>query len=322
VTTIVDTGSVGVTNIGVFDAHIRPRSKTRVICYLNVGSYALTTPRAADVLHLDEVDRQAIVRCVEANPGLISGLKLRVTGPFVIEQGEALIRRSKEVAREIGVPFMAHIGNRWADPRRGLELTRCLLDTFEPGDILTHLCTPHPGGVLDQAGLPLPELQAARDAGVWLDPALGRHNFGIEVARRQAALGIVPHTISTDITPGGYGEIVFSLLECMAKFLSIGYSLADVVRMTTAAPAAALGRSGELGAIAPGREADLTVFDVVPGRWRFVDTLGTSFEGGQALVPVLTVRAGEVITPDWGPHAWGWLPEGESVRASSGTLPR
>jgi hypothetical protein len=27
------------------------------------------------------------------------------------------------------------------------------------------------------------------------------------------------------------------------------------------------------------------------------------------LVPVQTVRAGELFSPDWGPYAWGWLPE-------------
>jgi dihydroorotase len=308
VTTVVDTGSVGVTNIGIFDAHIRPASKTRIICYLNVGSFALTTPRRADVLSLDEVDLDAITHCVEANPGLVSGIKLRVTGPFVIEQGEALIGLSKSVAREIGVPFMVHIGNRLATPQRGLELTRSVLNVLEPGDSITHLCTPHPGGVLDESDLPLAELKTARDNGVWLDAALGRHNFGIDVARKQMELGIVPDTISTDITPGGYGEIVFSLLECMAKFLSLGYSLADVVRMTTSAPASALGLPDQLGALAVGREADISVIDIVSGRFQFVDTVGQTFTGQQALVPVLTVRAGEVIVPEWGPHPWGWEP--------------
>jgi len=129
------------------------------------------------------------------------------------------------------------------------------------------------------------------------------------VARRQADLGIAPDTISTDITPGGYGEIVYSLMECMAKFLAIGYSLADVVRMTTTNAARALGCAEQLGAIAVGREADLSVFDLVSGRWRFLDTSGQVFTGEHAVVPVQTIRGGELIAPDWGPHPWGWLPE-------------
>ena len=309
VTTVVDTGSVGITNIGAFDAHIRPAARTRIICFVNVGSFALTTPRPADVMSLDEVDRALIARCVEANPGLISGVKLRVTGPFVLEHGEELIRRSKDIAREHHVPFMVHIGNRFADRQRGEALTEYVLETLEPGDIVTHLCTPHPGGILDGNGRPLSAFTAARANGVIMDAALGRHNFSYEVARRQADLGIAPDTISTDITPGGYGEIVYSLMECMAKFLAIGYSLADVVRMTTTNAARALGCAEQLGAIAVGREADLSVFDLVSGRWRFLDTIGQAFTGEHAVVPVQTIRGGELIAPDWGPHPWGWLPE-------------
>jgi dihydroorotase len=305
VTTLVDTGSVGVTNVGVFATHIRPRSRTRILVYVNAGSFALTMPRGADVMDLAEVDRDAIARCMANNPGLISGVKLRVTGPFVIEHGEDLIRMSKEIAREHGLPFMAHIGNRLASRDRGEELTRYLLGVMESGDIITHLCTPHAGGIERV----LPEFDDARARGVVMDAALGRHNFSYARARQQADLGIHPDTISTDITPGGYGEIVYSLLECMAKFLALGYSLTDVVRMTTVNAARAARIDSEVGHIAVGREADLSIVDVVDGRWRFTDTVGDEFFGELALVPVHTVRAGKLVAPNWGPHLWGWLPE-------------
>ena len=58
ITTVVDCGSVGVANIGVFPAHILPRAATRVICYLNVGSYAHTTPGQGDIRGLDEVSER------------------------------------------------------------------------------------------------------------------------------------------------------------------------------------------------------------------------------------------------------------------------
>jgi dihydroorotase len=180
---------------------------------------------------------------------------------------------------------------------------------MEPGDIVTHLCTPHAGGAMDEAGLPMAEMFVARERGIMLDAALGRHNFSFDVARRQREAGLYPHTISTDITPGGYGEIVYSLMECMAKFLALGYSLADVVRMTTAEPARALGMSDQLGALAIGREADISVFEVVSGAFRFRDTVGDVVTGEQAIVPLQTVRAGELFAPNWGPHPSGWAPE-------------
>ncbi len=91
--------------------------------------------------------------------------------------------------------------------------------------------------------------------------------------------------------------------------MAVGYSVADVVRMTTANAAKAIGMADTLGAIAVGREADITVLDVVNGRWKFLDTLRKEFTGDRALVPVLTIRAGQVFEPEWGPHPWGWLPE-------------
>src|SRR6266581_5465990 len=55
VTTVLDAGSVGVANVGVFGAHLLPKAKTRVICYVNVGTYAHTTPSMADVNRLEEI---------------------------------------------------------------------------------------------------------------------------------------------------------------------------------------------------------------------------------------------------------------------------
>jgi dihydroorotase len=58
-----------------------------------------------------------------------------------------------------------------------------------------------------------------------------------------------------------------------------------------------------------GREADLSIFDVATGKWKFYDTKEVPFTGEKALVPVQTVKAGELYSPDWGPYPWGWLPE-------------
>jgi dihydroorotase len=95
----------------------------------------------------------------------------------------------------------------------------------------------------------------------------------------------------------------------MAKFLALGYSLSDVVRMTTLNPARALGLADQVGAIAVGHVADVSIVDTVSGKWRFTDTVGDECVGEAALVPVYTLRAGELIAPNWGPHTWGWLPE-------------
>ena len=314
VTTVADCGSVGVANLGVFPAHILPKAKTRVVTLVNAGSYAHTMPGIADVAALGDINRDALRKAAERNPGLIAGIKLRVVGPAFQGIGEDIIVTAKAAAKDLGVPLMVHIGDFSAKDeasaaRRG-ELTRFLLRTFEPGDILTRLCTPNAGRVLDPSGRPYPEVAEARANGVVLDSALGRGNFGIEVARRQADLGLFPDTISSDLT--AMGQTFHSLLECMAKFMSIGYSLSDVVKATTVSAASALGLAGEIGAIAVGRDADISVIDVVEGDFTFTDTTGQAFQGRYGLAPVRTIKAGEEFSPGWGTHPWGWLPASPS----------
>jgi dihydroorotase len=310
VTTVVDGGSVGVANVGVFKHHILPHTKTRVLVLLNIGSFAHTMPGLPDISRPEDIDRKAIAACVAANPGLIQGFKLRLVGPVVREQGESVIRQTTEIAREHNLPLMVHFGDGGGDPQRMSDLTRLMLNSFKEGDILTHLCTPHPGGMMDpQDGTKrLPEVQEARERGVVLDSALGRGNFGINVARIQAEMGFAPDTTSSDVTLGGRSRGV-GLLDSMSKFLSVGYSLSDVVKMATTSAAKAIGRQDTLGVLAVGREADISIFDVVSGRWKFFDTKEVPFTGDTTLVPVQTLRAGEMFSPDWGPYPWGWLPE-------------
>jgi dihydroorotase len=78
--------------------------------------------------------------------------------------------------------------------------------------------------------------------------------------------------------------------------------------MTTARPASVLGLDGEIGALAVGRDADITILDLVEGDFTFTDTTGQAFRGGYGLVPVHTLRAGVSHSPHWGTHPWGWLP--------------
>ena len=160
---------------------------------------------------------------------------------------------------------MVHIGDLFAaqEPdldRRMRAVTEYLLGQLEAGDILTHLCTPSAGGVGRSGGQLDPLLKSARDRGVILDSALGMGNFGYQVAREQYERGLVPDTISSDLTLGG--QAFHSLMECMAKFMAIGYSLADVVRMTTVNAAAAAGLADTAGTLTVGQMADITILEI------------------------------------------------------------
>ena len=318
VTTVLDAGSVGIANAGVFPAYILPGARTRVLFYLNVGTFAHSTKDHSDVRGMDDIDADGIASCIESNPGVVSGMKLRLVGPFVAKAGEQVIDAATDAARRAGLPLMVHIGDLFAaqDPdldRRMLAVTEYLIGELAAGDILTHLCTPSVGGVGRSGGQLDPLLKAARDRGVVLDSALGMGNFGYQVAREQYDRGLLPDTISSDLTLGG--QSFHSLMECMAKFMAIGYSLADVVRMTTVNAAAATGLADTAGALAVGRTADITILDLAEGDFRFTDTRKDTFSGRYGITPVQTVRAGELVAPRWGTHPWGWLP----ASASAGT---
>jgi dihydroorotase len=79
--------------------------------------------------------------------------------------------------------------------------------------------------------------------------------------------------------------------------------------MCTLNPAKALGEQGRLGSLQPGRQADVSVLEVRDGEWTVYDTVGDSLKVTQAVVPVLTLKRGNVFEPEWGPHPWGWEPQ-------------
>lgn len=308
VTTVADAGSVGIANFGAFPAHILPKARTRVLCYLNAGTFAHTIKGRADVCEFSDVDAEGIRNCIDSNPGYVQGIKLRLLGPFMAKAGEEVIRSVKGMCRDVKMPLMVHIGDRFAsiehEGNRLADVTGFLLSELDHGDIVTHLCTPNVGGVgewMDGA------IHAARKRGVTMDAALGMGNFGYRVAREQFGRGLYPDTISSDLTAAG--QRFQSLVECMAKFLAIGYNLKQVVRMTTSNAAKAIGVADVTGAISSGMDADLTVLDVVEGNFLFRDTRGEEFRGRQGIRPVLTVRAGRPVLPRWGTHPWGWLPQ-------------
>jgi dihydroorotase len=307
VTTLVDPGSGGCYNFAGFPRFLVPTSRTRLFALVNIARNGLFG--MPEITQRDDIDLEGTIRCVEQHKPIVLGVKLRMAGPVLDVFGIEAAKLAKRAARETGTRLMVHIGDSRQERPQANRLTQQLLaEVLEPGDIVTHLCTHHAGGVMRADGMVIAELRDAIQAGVVLDPAHGRFNFKFDIARRQLDQGVTPDTISTDIGLTNWKTTVHSMTETMSKFLAVGLSLEDVILRTTANPAKALGMTETLGAIAVGREADVSVLDVVNGDWQFTDSSGAHFKGTQAIVPVVTIRAGEVIAPDWGPHAWGWLP--------------
>ena len=86
-----------------------------------------------------------------------------MVSPALEIMGMEMPRAAKRAAREAGVKLMVHIGD--TEHRYDPNVIRELLPIMEEGDIVTHLFTANPGGVIDANGNLVPEAQEARGPG-------------------------------------------------------------------------------------------------------------------------------------------------------------
>jgi predicted amidohydrolase len=91
-----------------------------------------------------------------------------------------------------------------------------------------------------------------------------------------------------------YGARVRSLPFVMSKFLSLGVSLADVIRMTTQTPAKLMHMATEAGSLSPGSRADVSIFKIEEREVMHFDTEKEGFCGKHLLIPQMTVVGGKI----------------------------
>jgi dihydroorotase len=304
VTTIVDGGSAGSANYEGFHENIVGTAKTRVLANLHIAQTGLAVnPEARDA---NDVSIDDTIAVASRYKGEIIGIKIRACGPALATMGMDYIHAALIAARESNVRLMVHIG----DPQWNVDptITARLLPLLRADDLITHLYTGAPGKVLDANRNVLPELVDAQARGVVFDPAHGRFNMSFEVAKRMMEQGILPDSISTDITKPGRMSVVKSMTHVMSKFLALGFSLNDVISMSTFVPAGFIGMQEDLGTLAEGTTADIAILSIEQGKWTYDDALGVSLAGEIALQPILTFKGGEQHSVDYGPFPWGWLP--------------
>src|SRR5262249_27432387 len=102
-----------------------------------------------------------------------------------------------------------------------------------------------------------------------------------------------PDTISTDLYARSMNAALKDMTTVMSKFLSLGVPLADVVAMSTWAPAQAI-RRPDLGHLGAGAPADVAVLRLRTGDFGFLAVRNLRRRATQRLECELTVRDGEV----------------------------
>ena len=170
-----------------------------------------------------------------------------------------------------------------------------ILEVLSPGDILTHAFH---GGRSTAAEDNYESLAAAQKRGIIIDTGFaGNVHTDFNIFRTAIAKGILPDTISTDITRssayrrgGRYG-----LTMAMSMARTAGMEEVDILRAVTANPAKALGKAGQWGCLQEGSCADLAVLEYTNEGFDFTDRAGNRLSSDQGYRCLLTIVNGDVV---------------------------
>ena len=284
VTTVVDAGSTGADDIDDFYTLTR-EATTEVYALLNISRVGLIAQN--ELANMANIDADAVRQAVKRHPDFIVGLKARMSSSVVGENGITPLERAKAMQAQNGdLPLMVHIGNNPPDLDE-------IAERLTAGDIITHCYNGKPNRILTPQGELRASVTRAISRSVRLDVGHGTASLSFAVAKRAIELGILPHTISSDIyCRNRISGPVHSLANVMSKFLAIGMSLPQVIECVTANAADGL-RLKQKGRLQVGLDADLTLFTLKRQPTVLVDAENDSLQAEQLLVPLAAIRAGK-----------------------------
>jgi dihydroorotase len=286
VTSLVDAGSRGAENVDEL-VKIAQSAPNRVRLLLNIAHLGVAPNGQGELLDIESADVPAARRAIERQRDWIIGIKARLSRTVAGEHDLEALRRARQVADPLKVPIMVHVGQTASTLPDILKLLR-------PGDIVTHMYSPPPHGMLDDNGRVLPEVREARRRGVLFDIGNGRiGHITWEVAERALQQDFLPDTISSDITVAGRAEQVVNLPNVLSKFLLLGMPLDQVIARATVNAARAILEFKQYGTLRPGAVADVTLLELKEGDFEFVDNASTKRMGRQRLFPYAVVVGGK-----------------------------
>lgn len=291
VTTVVDAGSSGANTFPAFREYVIDRTKTRIFALLNISAMGMVLGYAgledARWANVDEA-----VRMGRKHRDVVVGVKARIP-PLPAEDYREVLTRAVDAAEGMDGIFMLHLGGTSIPVAERLNMLRS-------GDVLTHSFRYSPGGngILDSEGNVLEEAWAAKERGVIFDVGHGSGSFSFETMERAMSQGFFPDTISSDLHFKNVDGPVYDLHTTLSKFLHLGIPLAEVIRLGTAAPAGAIGKSGELGTLRPGAIGDVTISKLEEGRFLLSDSgRRRTVEATRRISHVTTVKDGREYKP-------------------------
>lgn len=286
VTTWVDAGSFGVTQVEGFRRFIVAPSKVRIYGFV----YLYPDNRNPDMDPVKYV-RSFVRRTREAvnrNKDMLLGVKLQVGSNMNGKYSYDFLRIARELCDTYKFPLMAHIS--FAPPT-----TDQVMELMRPGDVVTHCFNTHTLGILDEGGKVRQSVRDARARGVLFDVGHGLGSFNFEAARKALADGFLPDTISTDIYNSNVNGPVFDMPTTLSKMMHLGMSFDDVLMRGTIAPAKIVNRLDGMGTLAVGSPADVAVLALETGEFPLIDSQKNTVTAKQKITAKATVCRGKRI---------------------------
>ncbi len=293
--TVVSAGDAGANNFAAFRRYVVPQTRTRMYAFVHIANIGLTGFPVAELFNISYADPAVAAKCLVENADIVLGVKVRMSENVIAKHGIEPLKRAIAACEMAGTKgkVMCHIGGV-----QTRELMSDILDTLRPGDILTHSFSGAPNDAgqftnIVQDGKLLPAALNAKKRGVVFDVGHGGGSFDYTIAEAAIAQGVGPDTISSDIhvfsgnTPG-----MPYLTWVMSKFLNLGFTLEQVVAMTTINPARVINKLPKLGTLQLGAPADVSILEIVEGPVKFVDTRNNTRDGKVHLRPIQTILAG------------------------------
>ncbi|MDP2410292.1 MAG: amidohydrolase/deacetylase family metallohydrolase [Pseudolabrys sp.] len=314
VTTLIDQGGPSCMTIGGFRNYLVDTADSRLLCFIScylVGG--LEGHLYPDLYGPHGVNVDHTVRVAKENLDIVRGIKAHAEIGGQSRWGLEVIKTGREIARQTGLPLYIHLGQLWPSLEEGPvpdadELIRELVPFMEPGDVLAHPFTRHPGGFVSKEGEVHPIVFEAIARGVRVDVGHGSH-FSFEVAKRVLDAGVRPFTLGADLhgynvrapSAGGkdareenpfFGIAPFSLTIAMSELLALGMTMEEIIATVTSNPAAMVRMEDEIGALKVGRGADISVMEVMNGRFKLSDNSGVEVVTDRLIRPVFCLRDG------------------------------
>ena len=294
-TTVVSAGDAGVNNLAALRRFIVAQTRARMYAFVHIANNGLSAFPAAELYNIDVAQTEACAMALAENADFLLGVKVRMSENVIYKHGLEPLKRGIQACEMCGWPakMMVHIGGV-----ESKELMSQILDLLRPGDVLTHAYSgaPNMSNVFTnivQEGKLLPAALAAKQRGVMFDVGHGGGSFYFTVAEIAIPGGCTPDTISSDIHvfSGNSPGIPF-LPNVMSKFMTLGFTLEQVVAMATTAPARIINRAPNIGTLQVGAPGDVAIMELVEGPVSFVDTRNNKRDGKAQLKPIQTVING------------------------------